>query len=745
MTNKEKLEKLLKSGSFKERNEKFLRAITADYDQNLIFSNSNKNEKNKIHINPVNEIFSDLDEVGNVMGVRGLISQRAFHKLYSDFRQMKKLKNFKKKNSPEYQNDVELLEILEDKSVESAGVYDFPGLKHFVNLVNDKMAENLPSEVVAETSISKIVAYKNAIWKKINGFEVGSFKDKKLQKAFDDSLEVLEESKKTKTTKERVELANKLSELSKGFLEEALENDQQTSMDNQKGQDMDENNTGEGKETSQDSQENQESKGSKKSKEKSEGSESGEGEASESDSGEGKENGDEDKSSKGEKGEKNSKDQENSSEGSDSSEVSDSQEGDSSDSQEGDSSDGSDSDSQQSDSSEGQDGSSDGNSESNPEDSDSNSEGDGQPGEDKGELSRSHSRDVDNSGNPSKGPIKDTDLKADMEKSKEQEKQELESEKEDLEKLREEIENELNEIKDEISRTSEDADRKGKSTDSSTESLKDIDYGKMHQDIQVREHKRLPGSKDRYNVIRKSTDVYSRNLSRKIQNLLRYNLEEKRTGEANGYLDTSNLFRKDGKIFSQRKDKNDESELVIMLLVDESGSMGGSRAKYARDAAILLAEVCEKLNIPLAVLGHTAQFGNKVVDMRHYIGYEKSIAEQKHNLSEITSRQDNRDGLALKYAGEYLSKQPQKDKLMLVIADGEPAHGYDRYYGKHAIADCQNVIKDLTKKGIVSVGVAIGDGQDEIESIFKNFISINQLEKLPNKLIKVIEKRIFKN
>src|SRR4051812_2755391 len=86
--------KILASDSSREKNKKFLHAVSGDYDLDLVYKEeTNHIEKNKVIVNPVNEVFEGSDLVEKMIGIRGTIAQQAFHKKYTDYSVVEELEN----------------------------------------------------------------------------------------------------------------------------------------------------------------------------------------------------------------------------------------------------------------------------------------------------------------------------------------------------------------------------------------------------------------------------------------------------------------------------------------------------------------------------------------------------------------------------------------------------------------------------------------------------------------------------
>jgi len=667
---------LISSETFKEKSRKYMKAITGDYDQRLVFSDEETVTKEEIHVNLEDSIFKDLSQVEKAIGIRGKITQKAFHRLFTDFSVLKELKKKFAGSPKELEANKDYLGVLEGRAVEMAGLYDFPGTTGNVNLVNEKTFQSLPNVSEVEQSSGRLKAHKMAsLQYALKGKVKGDFQDEELKKMFEETKKLIDEAKEAVTTSERAEFAEKIATLVQPLIEEAEANEEDSELENPN---MDENNEGKGKES--DSESVPEKKEPQESEEdSSESNEEQEQQEEENDSSQESQESSEEQEQQSSEESKDSQEQNQENDSSESAEQTDEQQ---------------------------------------EQESESNSS------ESMEEMDQQEQQEAS----------------AEMSEETSDEMSEMEAQMEqELEELKEEMEKELEEIEKEEEKASEQEEK------SEQPSMDDVDYTNMHDGAYINDIHHFKKNKPLYSRLQRTIRPYSRSLIRRLQDLLEQNEDRKITGQTAGYLTQTELWRKDGKIFSTKRDKSDESDLGIVLLIDESGSMySDNRIIHAREAAVMMAEVCEALDIPLAVLGHTA-LGGPEVQIRHFINFGDSIKEQKSHLTNIAARESNRDGMALQYAGEYLLRQPYKDKLLMVIADGLPHHPYKGYYGDRAIKDCQDIIKTLDKKGVSSVGIAIGDGQDEIQTIFKQFISIPKLEKLPTKLVKLIERNLFKS
>ena len=116
----------------------------------------------------------------------------------------------------------------------------------------------------------------------------------------------------------------------------------------------------------------------------------------------------------------------------------------------------------------------------------------------------------------------------------------------------------------------------------------------------------------------------------------------------------------------------------------------------------------------------------------------------KHDLQrmmDIDARRNNRDGAALRFTAEQLSKRPEDVKLLIIVSDGQPAAS--GYSGTASEEDLRGIKQEYQKKGILFVAAAIGDDKVNIERIYgDSFLDITDLNQLPTKLTAVVKRYI---
>jgi hypothetical protein len=187
-------------------------------------------------------------------------------------------------------------------------------------------------------------------------------------------------------------------------------------------------------------------------------------------------------------------------------------------------------------------------------------------------------------------------------------------------------------------------------------------------------------------------------------------------------------------IFTEDKPKP-TWELDIYILLDESGSMGVSKMRKAKVAALAtFLAFHHHPNINLFLYGHTANLADDSVHMYRY--YDP--LEREFNINRIFSsraRSQNLDGYAILEAGKTLEKSTARSKILISVSDGQPAgHGYS---GRKSIEHTRSAVTELEKKGMYVIQIAI-DNIIESKNMFTHFVPYNGSERFGTDLMKII-------
>lgn len=274
-----------------------------------------------------------------------------------------------------------------------------------------------------------------------------------------------------------------------------------------------------------------------------------------------------------------------------------------------------------------------------------------------------------------------------------------------------------------------------------------LDYGLAHRGMGVH-MRRISSPSDVYSSAYE-TYMASGTILRTVSEMVRKikpHLEDKKPDmEATGFysgakFDATRLVLHDCRYFKQRDVEMPESGISIAILVDLSGSMSGTRIEAAKRAAIILYLFCRECNVPVSVVGHTAdmtKYGD--MDLEMFADFDTPDDGDKFRLMDIAAHNNNRDGAAVLYAGEHLLKRHESKKLLIVISDGAPAAS--GYCGNAANQDVTNIVQELRRRGEIIFSAACGSDKPETAKIYgeKFQLDISNLEDMPNQLLRLVK------
>lgn len=191
----------------------------------------------------------------------------------------------------------------------------------------------------------------------------------------------------------------------------------------------------------------------------------------------------------------------------------------------------------------------------------------------------------------------------------------------------------------------------------------------------------------------------------------------------------------------------DVPDMAVLLLIDGSGSMSGSRRDSAIISSVILHEVLKKQGIAHAIVEHRAGYDRPEIDCNILVGFD-AREEEKYNLMQVDAYNDNRDGLALYWAERYINvNTSMENKLIIALSDGLPAHDADDYYPPVSTQDTANAVKKIMRRGTNIIAVALDDSDsfvcyDMLKQIYPNIVACNDLKRLTGQLLTLVSKQL---
>ena len=181
--------------------------------------------------------------------------------------------------------------------------------------------------------------------------------------------------------------------------------------------------------------------------------------------------------------------------------------------------------------------------------------------------------------------------------------------------------------------------------------------------------------------------------------------------------------------------KTNNRDFVIEILMDASGSQRERQGQVAIQAYIISAAL-SRVKLPHKLVGFCS-FWDYTILQRYRDYDEPSSADRKVLRFNPTS--NNRDGLAIRAAGDDLLSRDEENKILIVLSDGRPndvitgrpgSHNPRTYEGDYALRDTAFEVRHLRGQGIYVLGVFTGresDLQAEKKIFGKDFAYVRDI------------------
>ena len=210
-----------------------------------------------------------------------------------------------------------------------------------------------------------------------------------------------------------------------------------------------------------------------------------------------------------------------------------------------------------------------------------------------------------------------------------------------------------------------------------------------------------------------------------------------------GKLDSSTFYKKDNyKIFKKKNAPAPAADLVFEILVDNSGSMRGKKARLAGYALIIFCEALNRLHIPFSVDVFTEANAAVTISLKDYeetyesVKTNMTLLTEQFNCNKLSTWCGNIDEINLQYVSQKLIDRKEKDKVIIVISDGATCGSWK---------DLKQTAENIENRGVTILGVGIFD--DNVKDIYKNHKILKtqeDLEELGSFLNKYLIGKIFK-
>ncbi len=154
-----------------------------------------------------------------------------------------------------------------------------------------------------------------------------------------------------------------------------------------------------------------------------------------------------------------------------------------------------------------------------------------------------------------------------------------------------------------------------------------------------------------------------------------------------------------------------DADLAISILMDSSlstdGWADGQRIlDLSCESVYILGEVLGRLGMPFSLQAFASKTRNRcrVWELK---AFRENWTRSRIRLGALEPIGYTRIGPALRHTLAGLRQQAQRKKLLLLLSDGKP-NDYDRYEGRHGIADVRRVVREGQEAGVHVHALAIG-------------------------------------
>lgn len=239
----------------------------------------------------------------------------------------------------------------------------------------------------------------------------------------------------------------------------------------------------------------------------------------------------------------------------------------------------------------------------------------------------------------------------------------------------------------------------------------------MHQRKRVQEL--IAENRAYYRANERANRVQIGKLSTRIMNSVLLHMQPEPVKANAGAIDPALAWRgarlDDDRIFRRMANEN-AGDMSVDILLDASHSQVAKAAKISSQAYII-AEALSRCHVPCRVMSFCSMSGFTVLRL-----FNDYAAGDNRGIFEYSPEGCNRDGLALRAAGELMSRAPFEHKMLIVLSDvkpldiakirrneGEVGLSYD---GIRALTDTAQEVRRLRAEGISVICVFTGADLD---------------------------------
>ncbi len=173
----------------------------------------------------------------------------------------------------------------------------------------------------------------------------------------------------------------------------------------------------------------------------------------------------------------------------------------------------------------------------------------------------------------------------------------------------------------------------------------------------------------------------------------------------------------DEKVFTRRENEN-AGDMSVDILLDASHSQVNRAARISAQAYII-SEALARCRVPCRVMSFCSMSGFTVMRLFNDYGSPR----ENESIFTYCPEGCNRDGLAIRAAGELMSRSPYEHKMLIILSDVKPLDAAAKirrdekdvgvtYDGIRALTDTAHEVRRLRAEGISVICVFTGEDEN---------------------------------
>lgn len=231
--------------------------------------------------------------------------------------------------------------------------------------------------------------------------------------------------------------------------------------------------------------------------------------------------------------------------------------------------------------------------------------------------------------------------------------------------------------------------------------------------------------------------VYAKQLVEKLDITFDFDRDEIKSLKA-GKLDINKIAEAvagNERIYKRVEEDQKTKPFSVVILCDESGSMGGSKlSNQHRLVKILYTAFSEILpQDKISVYGHTGEYSPDI-----YVYQDRYNPTFTDTIDDMLYRDicENYDGPVVESLYNRIREYTDDNILFIVISDGQPSG--ENYGGPEAVEELKRIIEKCKRDGFVTMG--IGFGYDGVREIYNYHTIISNFKKMVEKVSVLVNK-----